>query len=75
MREGKGERNLGEKHQGVVASHVAPTGDLAHNPGMCPDWESNWRPFDLQASTQPLSHTSQGTLSFIFSYICSLELG
>ena len=24
----------------VVASHVAPAGDLAHNPGMCPDWES-----------------------------------
>ena len=27
----------GEKHQCVVASHVPPTGDLAHNPGMCPD--------------------------------------
>ena len=22
----------------MVASHGAPTGDLAHNPGMCPDW-------------------------------------
>ena len=22
------------------------------NPGMCPDWESNWRPFVLQAGTQ-----------------------
>ena len=31
----------GEKHQCVVASHVAPTGYLARNPGMCPDWESN----------------------------------
>ena len=31
----------GEKHQCVVASWVLPTGDLAHNPGMCPDWESN----------------------------------
>ena len=37
-REGEGE---GEKHQRVVASHVAPTGDLAGNPGMCPDWDSN----------------------------------
>ena len=36
----EGERE-GEKHQCVVASHVPPTGDLAHNPGMCPDWESN----------------------------------
>ena len=30
-----------EKHECVVASHVAPTWDLAHNPGMCPDWEPN----------------------------------
>ena len=28
------------------------TGDLARNPGMCPDWESNQRPFGLKASTQ-----------------------
>ena len=26
-----------EKHQCVVASPVPPAGDLAHNPGMCPD--------------------------------------
>ena len=32
---------------------MPPTGDLACNPGMCPDWESNWRPFGLQAGTQP----------------------
>ena len=43
---GEGERGrvgerVGEKHQGVVASGTAPTGDPAHNPGMCPDWESN----------------------------------
>ena len=36
----EGEREE-EKHQCVVASHVAPTGDLAPNPGMCPDWELN----------------------------------
>ena len=47
----EGERE-GEKHQCVVASHAPPTGDLAHNPGMCPDWESNRRPFGVQASTQ-----------------------
>ena len=40
------------KHQCVVASCVPPTGDLACNPGMCPDWESNWQPFGLQAGTQ-----------------------
>ena len=38
---GREEERAGEKHQCVVASHVPPTGDLAHNPGMCPDWESN----------------------------------
>ena len=32
----EGERE-GEKHQCVVASHVAPTGDLACNPGVCRD--------------------------------------
>ena len=37
----KEEEKEGEKHQCVVASHVPPTGDLAHSPGMCPDWESN----------------------------------
>ena len=47
----EGERE-GEKHQCVVASHTPPTGDLAHNPGMSPDWESSWRPFGSQAGTQ-----------------------
>ena len=27
----------GEKNQCVVASQASPAGDLAHNPGMCPD--------------------------------------
>ena len=40
FREGE-ERRKGEKHQCVVASLVPPTGDLACNPGMCPDWELN----------------------------------
>ena len=47
----EGERE-GEKHQCVVASHTFPTGDLACNPGMCPDGESNQWPFGSQASTQ-----------------------
>ena len=40
----EGER-AGEKHQCAIASHKPLTGDLAQNPGMCPDWESNQRPF------------------------------
>ena len=47
----EGERE-GEKHQCVIVSHEPPTGDLAHNPGVCPDWESNWRPLGLKAGTQ-----------------------
>ena len=34
-----------------VASRTPPDGDLAHNPGLCPDWESNQRPFGSQAGT------------------------
>ena len=41
----EGREKEGEKHQCVVVSHAPPTGDLAHNPGTCPDWESNGRPF------------------------------
>ena len=62
----EGERD-GEKHQCVVASHVPSTGDLAPNPGMCPNWELNQRPFGSQALTQSteLFHPSQGS-SFIY---------
>ena len=45
-------RSEGEKHQCVVVSHTPPTGDLAHNPGMCPVWVSNQWPFALQADAQ-----------------------
>ena len=41
-------------------------GTWTHNPGMCPDWELNWRPFDSQvgALSGVLSHTSQGYCTF-----------
>ena len=45
----------GEKHQ-CVRDRMPPTGDLARNPGMCPDWELNQQPFGSQAviqSTEP----------------------
>ena len=41
---GDGKLKEGEKHKCVVASHVPPTGDLAGNPGICPDWELNQQP-------------------------------
>ena len=43
--------HVGEIHR-LVASHKPPAADLARNPSVCPDWESNWEPFGLQASTQ-----------------------
>ena len=36
----------------MVASHAPPTGDLAHNPGLCPGWELSRQPFGWQAGTQ-----------------------
>ena len=56
----EGERE-GEKHQCVVDSCV-PTGDLAHNPGMHPDWELSRQPFGLQASAQPTEPHQPGPL-------------
>ena len=65
QREGKG-RGMGNinswKIHWLVASHMPLTGDLACNPGMCPDWELNRWPFSWQTcaqSTEP-HHTSQG---------------
>ena len=62
---GREEKREGEKHLCVVASHVPPTGDLAHNPSMCPDWELNQRPFGSQAGTQSTEPPSQGLSIFL----------
>ena len=41
LERGEGRGKERRKDQCVVASFVALTGDLACNPGMCPDWELN----------------------------------
>ena len=73
FREGREGEREGEKHQCVVASHMSPTGDLARNPGMCPDWESNRRPLVHGLALNPLSHTPvQGSFRvfcFCFCFI------
>ena len=51
----------------MAPSHVSPTGELACNPDMCPDWESNQRHFGLQASTQS---TEPHQLGLIIVLIC-----
>ena len=46
MRGREGERE-GKKRLCVVASRAPSPGDLAHNPGMDLDWDSNWGPCGL----------------------------
>ena len=51
------------------------TRDLAHNPGMCPGWESNQRPFGLQAGAQS-TEPHQPWLKSVFLRRCKIpELG
>ena len=49
---GSGIERQEEKHQLCGCTRAPSNGDLAHIPGMCPDGESNQRPFGSQASTQ-----------------------
>ena len=58
----EGERE-GEKHQSVDASCVPPTGDLSCNPGMFPDWESNWQLLCSQARTQSTEPPARAEMS------------
>ena len=46
-----------------------PTGDLARNPGMYPDWESNQWPFGSYASTQFIEPHQPGPVPNDFMYI------
>ena len=56
-REGERQR---EKHQ-LIASLTPPIRDLAHNP----DWESNWRPFRMQAGTQSTEPHQPGPMCIL----------
>ena len=63
---GEGWEKERERNIDVVASCMSPRGDLAFNPGMCPDWESTRRPFGLQAGTQSTeSHRPRPFLLFL----------
>ena len=63
----EGERD-GGKYQCVVASHMTPTGELAHNPSMWPEWDSNKQPFGSQACTQPTEPHQPGINVFLLRY-------
>ena len=62
---GRKRERQGAKHQCAretsISSHTPPTGELIHNPGMCPEWESNWQPHGSQARPQPTEPPSQGS--------------
>ena len=64
----------GEKHQCVVASGAPPTGDLACNPGMCPDWESNQGPLGSQAGTQATEPHQPGPFFLLFILILNTKV-
>ena len=49
----------GEKHHSV-AFHMPPAGDLAYNPGMCPDQELNQQLFGVQAVAQSVEPYQPG---------------
>ena len=49
----------------MVASHVPPTGELACNPGMCPDWGENQQHFNSQAGTQSTEPHQPGALRIL----------
>ena len=62
FREGKGGRKKGRETSMYGSSCVPPTGDLAHDPGMCPDWESNQWPFGSQSQPQSTETHQSGNL-------------
>ena len=69
QREGREEEREGNivvrgKHQ-LVASRMPPTRDLACNPGRCPDWGSNWRPFGSLAGAQSTEPPQPGRAPLI----------
>ena len=57
-----GRKRGGETSMCGFLSCTPPTGDLAGNPGMCPDWELNWRPFGLQTGTQSTESHQSGQI-------------
>ena len=68
LERGEGKEKEGEKYQCVVASRVTPAGDLACNPGMCPDWDSNHDPLVHRPVLNPLSYTNQDSFSGFYIF-------
>ena len=69
-REKEMERNMDEQEiHWSVASCMPPTGDLACNPGMCPDREFNRWPLVHGPAFNSRSYSSQGQLALSVSHL------
>ena len=71
----EGERDR-EKHQvwekcPLVACPAPPAGDLACNPGVCPDQKSNWQLYGLQDNTQLTEPRQSGQKILSYCESCS----
>ena len=49
-----------------------PMGDLARNPGMCPNWELNQQPCRLQAGTQSTEPHQPGQGKNVLKWMCPI---
>ena len=67
-REGREKNTDVQEIHRLVASCTSPTGDLAHHLGMCPDQESNQRPFGSQTGTQSTEPCLSGLSWFLTIY-------
>ena len=60
----RGEGREKERERELAASQSPPTGDVACNPDVCPDRESNLQPFGLQAGIQSLGTPARAENDF-----------
>ena len=76
LERGEGREKETEKHQCVVASHTPPLplGTWPANPGMCPDWESNWQPLGSQASSTQSTEPHQPGPFYCYNVILEMRL-
>ena len=72
LERGEGRGREGEKHQCVVASCAPPTGHLACNPDICPDWKSNLQAFGSKVRTQSTERYQPGQMAATFIGLSSL---
>ena len=70
-KEGERERGKHQCERDTLISCLSrtPAGDLAGNPGMCPDRELNRESLVLRPALSALSHSSQG-LFLVYSELC-----